>query len=129
MKVTGNPGNLATAKSELQLQAACFQWAFNTYPQTRKLLAHVPNGSSRNKIEAMQLKASGVVAGVHDLFFYWERQLYWFELKVGCNKQSPEQVAFGEAMKKQGAVCYEVRDEETFKQLFESIINKHLTAA
>src|SRR4051812_48799971 len=91
MKTTGNSGNLTTGPSEIQLQAKCFQWAWNTYPETRRCLAHVPNGSSRNKIEAVQLKASGVVAGVHDLFFYWKKQLYWFELKVDRNKQSAEQ--------------------------------------
>src|SRR5438552_955264 len=88
----GNPGNLTT---EIQLQTSCFQWAWNEHPRTRRLIAHVPNGSSRNKIEAMQLKASGVVPGVHDLFFFWNRQLYWFEMKVGSNKQSDAQIAFG----------------------------------
>ena len=108
--------------TEIQLQAQCFQYAWNEHPETRRLLAHVPNGSSRNKIEAMQLKASGVLAGVHDLFFYWKGQLYWFELKVGSNRQSPEQVAFGEAMKAQGAVCYEVRSFEQFQSIFTQII-------
>jgi hypothetical protein len=123
MKNLWQPSNLATSMTEIQLQSTCFQWAWNTYPDTRRLLAHVPNGSSRNKIEAMQLKSSGVVPGVHDLFFYWKGQLYWFELKVGTNKQSPEQTLFGKAMTAQGAICHEIRTVEHFQTLFKSIIN------
>lgn len=115
--------NLSTAgPSEDQLQASCFQWAWNQYPQTRLCLAAVPNGGSRHRMEAAKLKATGVIAGVHDLFFYWNGQLYWFELKVGYNKQSKEQKEFGEAMKKQGAICYEIRSLEQFQQIFINII-------
>lgn len=116
------PVNPATFKSEIQLQAKCFQWAWNTYPQTRRLLAHVPNGGGRDAREGMQLKASGVIPGVHDLFFFWKGQLYWFELKIGRNTQSDAQLDFGAAMMAQGAICYEVRDLETFKTLFTQII-------
>jgi hypothetical protein len=108
--------------SELQLQSQCFQWAWNNYPDTRRCLFHVPNGSSRNKIEATQLKASGVVAGVHDLLFQWDGQLFCFELKVGANKQSAEQIAFGKAMEAQGAICYEIRSLEQFQEIFKAII-------
>lgn len=108
--------------SEIQLQSACFQWAWNNYPRTRMCLFHVPNGSRRSKIEAMQLKASGVVAGVHDLLFYHKRQLYCFEMKVGSNRQTPEQIAFGAAMMAQGAILYEVRDVQTFQTIFKSIV-------
>ena len=100
-KSGGYAGYLATGLSEIQLQAACFQWAW---------------------IDAMQLKASGVVAGVHDMPFYWQRQLYLFEFKVGTNRQTPEQIAFGAAMMAQGAILYEVRDVQTFQTIFKSIV-------
>lgn len=109
--------------SETQLQSKCFQWAWNTYPDTRRLLAHVPNGGARNAREGVTLKASGVVAGVHDMFFYWKKQLYWFELKVGKNQLSPEQEAFAEAMVSHGAECYEIRSFEQFQTIFLKIIN------
>lgn len=108
--------------SEIQLQSACFQWAWNTYPETRRLLFHIPNGGSRNRIEASQLKAAGVLAGVHDLLFFWKNQLYWFELKVGVNRQSPEQIAFGKAMTSQGAQCHEIRTVDQFQSVFKSIV-------
>src|SRR5690348_1860369 len=78
-------------KSELQLQSACFQWAWNTHPETRRLLAHIPNGSSRNKVEAVQLKASGVVAGWPDLMLVWKGRVHAFELKLPHGTVSPEQ--------------------------------------
>lgn len=109
--------------TEIQLQTLCFQWSWNTYPETRRCLLHVPNGGYRNKREAMEMKASGVVAGVHDLLFFWDHQLYWFELKVGSNKQSPDQIAFAHAMRAQGAICHEIRDADTFKHLFIKIIS------
>lgn len=117
-KTSVHPVHLSTEGSEIQLQAQCFQWAWNNYPETRRCLAAVPNGGSRNKIEAMQLKASGVLAGVHDLFFYWKGQLYWFELKVGENKQTKEQIEFGKAMTAQGAVCVEIRSFGQFQEEF-----------
>lgn len=110
--------------TELQLQTLVFQWVWNQFPATRRLLVHVPNGGYRNKSEAMQMKASGVVKGVHDLLFYWKGQLYWFELKVGSNQQTPEQTAFGQAMIAQGAICHEIRDFDTFKHLFLKIIER-----
>ena len=122
-KKPSNPSNLATfLQSEIQLQATCYQWLWNNYPQTRRCMAHVPNGGSRNKVEAAQLKAAGVLAGVHDLFFYWKKQLYWFELKVGSNVQSEAQLLFGEAMKAQGAICYEVRTFDQFKEIILEIL-------
>lgn len=110
--------------TELQLQTLCFQWSHNELLQTRRLLIHVPNGGYRNKREAMELKASGVVPGTHDLLFFWQGQLYWFELKVGNNQQSPAQIKFGEVMTAHGAICKEIRDLDTFKHTILSIINK-----
>lgn len=112
------------------LQAKCWQWAWNYAPETRRCLAHVPNELERfpgetkqhHIIRIGQAKAKGLLPGVHDLFFYWKGQLYWFELKVGANQQSPEQIAFGKAMEAQGARCIEIRDLETFKNIFTTII-------
>ena len=77
--------------TEDQFQAGLFQWAYNTYPQIRKLLFHVPNGGKRNRREANKMKAMGVTAGIPDLVLYWKGQLYGFELKVGNNSTSDNQ--------------------------------------
>lgn len=55
--------------TEAQEQRALFMWcAYNRqkYPET-EMLFHIPNGGSRNKIEAHNLKLQGVKPGVPDL--------------------------------------------------------------
>ena len=43
-------------KEEERLQVSCVNWFDYQYPQYRQLLFAVPNGGSRNKIEAANLK-------------------------------------------------------------------------
>ena len=56
--------------SEGEEQQALFRWADllseSRHPELR-LLYHVPNGGSRNKVEAARLKGEGVRSGVPDL--------------------------------------------------------------
>lgn len=109
-------------QNEDQFQAACFQWAWNALPQIRKLLWHVPNGGARNAREASKLKAMGVVPGVHDMHLLWKGVLYTFELKVGLNSQSSEQIKWGEMVRANGAKTYEIRDLEQFQQIIKKIV-------
>ena len=51
-------------KEEEILQTACITWFDYQYPHLSKLLFAVPNGGSRHKIEAKNLKKQGVRAGV-----------------------------------------------------------------
>ena len=57
--------------SEATEQTWLFEWiaqmAFLRWPEL-ELAFHIPNGGSRNKIEAARLKAQGVKAGVPDIF-------------------------------------------------------------
>lgn len=108
--------------TELQLQSSCFQWAWNTYPELRRLLFAVPNGGKRNAREAMNLKASGVVAGIPDMPLYWKGQLYGFEFKVGCNDLSPDQREVIRKWTEHGAICYVIREKEVFQSLINKII-------
>lgn len=111
-------------QSEIQIQSECFQWAWNTYPQTRKLLFHVPNGGKRNPIEAMQLKASGVVAGVPDMFFLWRAQWHIFEFKDDKGVLSKDQKELHQIWGCQGQVIHIVRDVDTFKAEFRRILGQ-----
>ena len=55
--------------TEADEQIALFEWAAlqsGRFPELT-LLHHVPNGGSRNKIEAARLRAQGVKSGVPDL--------------------------------------------------------------
>jgi hypothetical protein len=108
--------------SEDKLQSECFQWAWNTYPQTRRLLWAVPNGGSRHPLEAMKLKSTGVVKGVHDMHFFWNKRFFTFELKVGVNKLSAEQAEWQRLVEKHGAICYEIRNFDMFKDIFSNLV-------
>lgn len=111
--------------SEIKLQANVVRWAWNNHPQTRKLLFHVPNGGSRNKAEAMQLKSSGVIAGVPDLLFVWAGKLHAFECKTLTGTVSPEQKELHALWKSQGIDVHIFRNEEEFQKLFTNIITDH----
>lgn len=109
--------------SEDKLQSDCFQWFWNNYPQYRMLLWAVPNGGYRNKREAVKLKATGLVKGVHDLHFFFEQQFYTFELKIDDNNLSDEQMMFWSRITEHGGKCFEIRTFESFKVEMLKIIN------
>lgn len=76
------------------------------------LLHHIPNGGSRNVIEAANLKRQGVKAGVPDICLpvpsSGNHGLY-IEMKYGNNKPTEKQKAWLSALNRQGyavAVCY-----------------------
>ena len=80
--------------NEGQLQSACIKWFRLQYPKLKPYLFAVPNGGSRNKIEAVNLKRQGVLPGVADIIFLWPSGPLPFlciEMKYGNGKQSKEQ--------------------------------------
>lgn len=102
------------SKSEASEQATVFAWASwmsNRIPELG-LLFHIPNGGSRNVIEAAHLKAQGVKAGVSDLMLPVARGKYhglFIEMKAGKNKPTEKQKDFLSAVQAQGyagIVCY-----------------------
>ena len=65
---------------------------------------HVPNGGSRNKIEATKFKAMGVKPGVSDVLIFDQKQGYIgfvIELKTGRNTPTDYQLKFIETRKNQ----------------------------
>ena len=76
---------------EDKLQISCIKWFRYQYPGLMKMLFAVPNGGSRNAIEAHKLKMTGVTAGVSDLILLTPMHGYGalcIEMKVGKGKQS-----------------------------------------
>lgn len=116
--------------SEDVLLAICFQWAWNTYPQTRRLLLHIPNeldrlpGESRqNHIRRLtQAKAKGVVPGAPDLIFLWDGVLYAFELKTPIGSVSAAQTTLHSAWQAQRCTVMIIRSLVAFQTAFNSII-------
>ena len=77
-------------ESESSQQIALFIWS--ALPEVRakypelKWLFHIPNGGSRNNIEAARLKAQGVKAGVPDLMLPVKRSLGYGGLFIELKK-------------------------------------------
>lgn len=99
---------------EADEQAALFGWAELMevrYPELR-WMHHIPNGGSRNPIEAANLKKQGVKSGVSDIFLPVPRANYhgfYVEMKSANGVLSDNQKEFLTAMKKQHyatCVCY-----------------------
>lgn len=95
-------------------QTCLFRWAEfekGAYPEL-SLMYHIPNGGSRNKIEAANLKKQGVKAGVPDICLPVSRSGYhgmYIELKAGNNKTTEKQDEWLEDLSEQGyytTVCY-----------------------
>lgn len=77
---------------EESIQTAAVTWFRLAYP--RYLCFHAANGGSRNRLEAVNLKRSGVLAGVSDLIIIADRDVLFVEIKTKTGRQSEHQRAF-----------------------------------
>jgi hypothetical protein len=103
--------------SEDRLQQEIFRWFNNKYPEHRGLLFHVPNGGSRNPIEAKKLKFMGVTPGVSDLISLIHCCAF-LELKRpdGKGGQSPKQKKWQFTVEAQGFEYIILNDLEEAKE-------------
>lgn len=86
-------------KSESALQQQIFNWYNNNYclknMKNRGLIFSIPNGGTRNIMEAMTLKATGLLKGASDLIVILPNgKLIFVELKQPKGIQSTEQKDF-----------------------------------
>lgn len=95
--------------TEQQHQVCVFKWAAQPSIRSKwpclSLLFHIPNGGSRDKIEAVNLKRSGVKPGVPDLCLPVPRGQYhalYIEMKNETGRESPEQSWWVDALRSQG---------------------------
>lgn len=108
-------------------QEALFAWALyaaGAMPELG-LMFHVPNGGSRNRIEAAKLKQQGVRAGVPDICLPVARGGFhglFVELKYGRNKATDRQTAWLDALRSQGYLAVECVGWDTARE----VITKYL---
>jgi len=112
-------------KMEDRIQQECYMWFWNTYPELRKLLFAVPNGRYRNKIDAVILSKTGLVAGVSDMIFLYKGIAYLLELKTENGIQSDAQKEWEGIVNKQGFSYYIIRDLEEFSRVILGIISNN----
>ena len=77
---------------EAIIQTACVNWFRYEYPEY--LIYAIPNGGSRNVIEATNLKRQGVLAGIPDIHIPVAKKGFnslYIEFKAGKNKTTANQ--------------------------------------
>ena len=101
---------LPEAKEDAE-QIAVIKWAgymTGKYPPLSRLL-HIPNGGSRNRIEAAKLKRMGVRPGVPDLLLPYPISDWsglWLEMKTEKGRPTPEQRDWIEYLRSVGYLAY-----------------------
>lgn len=111
-----------------QLQAKCFTWFWNTYPEYRGLLFSVNNNLTTQMdgrsgaIRMAKLKTLGVIKGTTDFIFYFGGRMYAWDIKIGRDKLRPEQVSFISKVKQQGGDGGEIRSVEEFMEKIKNIL-------
>lgn len=109
--------------NEGRIQAECFAWFWNTYPQYRKLMFHVPNENDRadsNIIQGAIRKSLGVVSGVADLLFLVPRNGHHglcIEMKDEKGTQKPAQREWQALVEAQGYKYCLCRSLAQFKSI------------
>ena len=97
--------------AEDQEQITLMSWAHHVKFKDGRLsdyLFHIPNGGSRNVIEASKLKKMGVKPGVPDLQLIIPNGLIhglWIELKSKAGKLQPSQRLMMQRLEEQGYLC------------------------
>jgi hypothetical protein len=108
--------------TEDQLQQKIFTWYSNTFclknHNPRHVIFSVPNGGSRNVVEAKKMKATGLLPGVSDLIILQPNKTLFIELKIEKGIQSESQKEFEEKVKSLGFEYHLIRSLESFKELF-----------
>lgn len=122
------PGKRRHSSPEGRIQAECFAWFWNTYPQYRKLLFHVPNENDRadsNIIQGAIRKSLGVVSGVADFLLLIPSGRYHglcIEMKDEKGRQKPAQAEWQVIVEAQGYKYVICRSLEQFKIIIQEYL-------
>lgn len=115
--------------NEGRIQAECFQWFHNSFPQYRGLLFHVPNENDRadsNPIQGAIRKSLGVWPGVADLICLIPRGGHGallIEMKDEHGQQKPAQRVWQVAVEAQNYLYVICRSLEQFKIIINEYLN------
>jgi hypothetical protein len=111
--------------TEAKIQHDIIKWFTNTYclkfHKDRSLIFAVPNGGHRQALEAVLLKATGVLSGVSDLIVIHKMVLLFIEVKSLNGGQSVHQREFQQRVEEQGFRYELVRSLDEFKELIFSL--------
>lgn len=109
---------------EAALQSQCIKWF--RYQCPNEIIFAIPNGGSRNIIEASNLKRQGVLAGVPDLFLAKSSNGYnglFIEFKYGNGKLTSSQIEVIERLSEHGYKCEVCKSFDSFLNIVKNYIN------
>ena len=98
--------------TESQLQQSICIYFKNNH---KGLIFSVPNGGTRNPIEAKSLKLTGALAGVSDLIVIQQNRIMFIEVKIEKGIQSEAQKLFQSKVESLGFEYFLVRNLDQFK--------------
>ena len=106
--------------TENLIQQQIVMWFNNNFclkhHENRNVIFAVPNGGSRNKIEAITLKRTGTLAGVSDLIVIMHNKTVFVEVKTEYGKLSDRQISFKKRVEKLGHTYIIVRSLKEFQE-------------
>ena len=103
----GKPQKRKPRHRESEIQQSCVSWF--KYAWQQYICFAVPNGGSRNAIEAANMKKEGVMAGVSDLIIIADHKILFVEMKTRKGRQQESQKAFQRKVEQLGfkyVVCH-----------------------
>jgi hypothetical protein len=106
--------------TESQLQQKLVIWFKNN---VKGLIFSVPNGGSRNILEAKNLKLTGQMAGVSDLIVLLENKCIFIEVKIEKRIQSEVQNKFQQRVEALGFDYHIIRTLDDFQKLITRLRN------
>ena len=109
-------------QSENEIQRSIVNYFKHQYK--KYCIFAVPNGGSRNVIEATKMKATGTLAGVSDLIVLLPNKCLFIEVKTDTGKQSDKQKEFENTVKILGFEYYVVRNLNDFILIINNGLHK-----
>jgi len=111
--------------TESKLQQEIVNYYNNNYclkfHDPRGMIFSIPNGGTRNKLEAITMKATGLLAGASDLIVITPNgKLMFIELKTETGIQSEKQKDFQIRVNNLGYEYHLIRNLENFILLIEN---------
>lgn len=90
--------------------------------KNNNLIFSVPNGGSRNPIEAMKLKKTGTLAGVSDLIIMAPNRIIFLELKTEKGIQSEVQKNFQNKVEALGFEYLLIRNLKQYEDFMQALL-------
>lgn len=123
-----NPSKKKHANEEARIQSEFFQQVPLFFPKLPdRLLFAVPNGGSRHKVEAANMKHQGVKRGIADVILQIPKKGYaslCLEFKTSIGKQSRDQREYQRQVEMAGSKYVVVRSVEQAIRVMQQYLGK-----